>query len=177
MIYSSSTRVRLLTLWLMICSGLALSGCTFTVVLNSTSQPVRVAIMAPNGKGLRVKTIAPDGLKVVATQIGGAYLVRVLADRSYINQLLAIKTRLLAYANTPDLPLSEYEKVLADIESLRKQIKEAEDNASKDSPTCVGSLIDYSTLDATIYYNDATQKFRLECNVATYENFTLSPPE
>lgn len=173
----SSVRVRILMVCLMICSGLALSGCTFTIVLNSTSQPVRVAILAPDGKGLRVKTIAPDGVKVVATQIGGAYLVRVLADRSYINQLLAIKMRLLAYANTPDLPLSEYEKVLADIETLRKQIKEAEENASKDAPTCMGSLIDYSSLDATIYYNDTTQKYRLECNVSTYENFTFSPPE
>jgi hypothetical protein len=167
---------RILKVLLLILTGLVLSGCTFTTVLNHTSQDVRVAILAPDSRGLRVVVLKPDDLKAIPTQIGGAYLVRVLADRTYIDQLTDIKMRLLLYANTPNLPVSEYNKTLADIETLRKQIKEAEEAASKDRPTCVGILVDYSTLDVTITFDASTQKVIISCNVSNFDNFLLSPP-
>jgi hypothetical protein len=136
-------------------------------IANKTTQDVRVAVLAPNGKGVRAYSLKPDGLKLVATRIGGAYLIRVLADRTYINQLTDVRIRLLAYANTPNLPVSEYQKILKDIETLRRGIKEAEDQASKDSPTCSGVMVDYSTLDATIYTQGG--KAALGCAYETYD--------
>jgi hypothetical protein len=177
MTYSSSLSMRIQKVLLVIVIGLFLSGCTFTTILNRTSQPVRVAIMAPDGKGLRVVVLQPDDLKAVSTRIGGFYLIRALGDRTYINQLTDIQIRLNQYLLASNPPVSEYNKVLADIEAVRQKIKQAEDDAAKNAATCSGNLLDYSTLDATIYADAGSQKLSMTCVVVDFRDIPLFTPD
>jgi hypothetical protein len=154
---------RALLVWVL--ASLVLSACSTITVLNDTDKDLRIVLRAPDSEGMKVSRLGNSTAKTVVSVIGGNFFIAVLPDQALIDSLTIEKAKLQASLVSIDLTQEEANNIRTQIFEIRQKIEAAEADAQKSSAACTGFVLEYGSVNATVYTDKTTGKTALSCTV------------
>lgn len=147
------------------CLGVALLGLlavacsSFTVQNTSTDQTAVVSVSLPDRSGPQVVTLKPGGSISPLLDSGGPFVVTVLPNEAYIQELQSVRdtaSRLLTGGDVSPSNVATFNKWITQLGEKIKKVSES-------GVTCSGNIPEDGSGTANVNWDASALKWTLSC--------------
>ena len=153
---------RTTSFFILVLSGIILSGCSFVRIQNVSDASVRVRVRVPDSGTSYSRHIRPGRVEEFFSSHGGRYSVELVPTESYIDSLNSLQEIITQRLFTEGQTLSAAE-VARLVENLN-QIDQLLAEAAEPGASCSGNVPDFDTSVVVVIYDPMAASYQLSCS-------------